>query len=83
MIKSWEELGEILAEFENRLSYLENSQHFHYPEDRPEPKPVFRPRPIHDEIDQLKAGFLYLQKNVNAISDKKIVDKQGKYKRYI
>ena len=25
MIKSFEELGDILAEFENRLSYLENS----------------------------------------------------------
>lgn len=26
MITSFEELGEVLAEFENRLSYLENSQ---------------------------------------------------------
>ena len=26
MIKSWRELGEVLAEFENRISTLENSQ---------------------------------------------------------
>ncbi len=33
MIKSFEELGEVLADFEVRLSVLENSQHFHEPKE--------------------------------------------------
>lgn len=28
-------------------------------------KPVFKPRPVDDEIDQLKAGFLFLQNKLN------------------
>lgn len=28
-------------------------------------KPTFRPRPIDDEVDQLKAGFLFLQNKIN------------------
>ena len=31
------------------------------------PEPVFRPRPVDKEIDQLKAGFLFLQAKVNEL----------------
>ena len=30
-------------------------------------EPVFRPRPVDKEIDQLKAGFLFLQAKVNEL----------------
>lgn len=33
--------------------------------EEPEVKPVFRPRPIDNEVDQLKAGFLHLQGKLN------------------
>ena len=35
------------------------------------PKPVFRPRPVDKEIDQLKAGFLFLQAKVNELQARK------------
>ena len=34
-------------------------------------QPVFKPRPVDKEIDQLKAGFIYLQNKVNTLTDKK------------
>ena len=37
-------------------------------------KPVFHPRPIDNEVDQLKAGFLYLNRKLNELQDKKKVD---------
>lgn len=43
---------------------------------RSEIEPIFRPRPVDDEIDQLKAGFLHLQEKVYKLTDKKKVDKQ-------
>ena len=33
-------------------------------------QPVFKPRPVDKEIDQLKAGFLYLQNKFNEHLDK-------------
>ena len=34
----------------------------------------FRPRPVDKEIDQLKAGFLFLQAKVNELQAKKKID---------
>jgi len=34
-------------------------------------QPVFRPRPIDKEIDQLKAGYIHLQNKLNTYIDKK------------
>ena len=34
-------------------------------------QPVFKPRPVDKEIDQLKAMVLYLQNKVNTLTDKK------------
>jgi len=39
MINTWEELGEILAEFENRLSLLENSMPYRLLKSEEEQKP--------------------------------------------
>lgn len=41
MITNWKELGEFLAEVENRLSYLENSQTV-YREEPKEPQEIVR-----------------------------------------
>jgi len=34
-------------------------------------KPVFKPRPVDKEIDQLKAGYLHLQNKLNDLTIKK------------
>lgn len=70
MIKGWEELADVLAEFENRFSYLENSMHGHETKAE-EPKQVFRPRPVDDEIDQLKSKLNKFEKIFNKYFDEK------------
>ena len=40
-------------------------------------QPVFRPRPVDKDIDQLKAGFIHLQNKLNEYIDK---NKNGKNK---
>ena len=37
---------------------------------KPEIRPIFRPRPVDKEIDQLKAGYIHLQKKLNEHLDK-------------
>jgi len=34
-------------------------------------QPIFRPRPVDREIDQLKAGYIHLQNKLNTLIDKK------------
>ena len=77
LIRQYPELGEVFAEFENRISYLENSQSYHKEESESEIQPVFRPRPVDKELDQLKAGFIHLQNKLNEYIDK---NKNGKNK---
>ena len=40
-------------------------------------QPIFRPRPVDKEIDQLKTGFVDLQNRLN-----KHMDKKKKYNKY-
>jgi len=40
-------------------------------EDIKEIQPVFKPRPVDKEIDQLKAGYIHLQNKLNEYIDKK------------
>ena len=40
-------------------------------------QPVFRPRPVDKEIDQLKAGYIHLQNKLYEHLDKKKSDKGG------
>ncbi len=71
LINQYPELGDVFAEFENRISSLENSLPYHHEEPKSEIQPVFKPRPVDKEIDQLKAMVLYLQNKVNTLTDKK------------
>ena len=66
-IKSPQKLSDILTTNE-RLAILE---------DKKEIQPVFRPRPVDKEIDQLKAQILYLQNKLNEHIDE---SKTGKNK---
>ncbi|KKM60008.1 hypothetical protein LCGC14_1546160 [marine sediment metagenome] len=84
-VQSWEELGKALAEFENRISYLENSQPYHQEaatiqsqNENPTLKEAAEPWADKqwDVINQLRAMVLYLQEKVNKSLDKKAVDKQ-------
>lgn len=60
-IKAARKLSDILTTNE-RLAILE---------DKKEIQPVFKPRPVDKEIDQLKGMVLYLQNKVNNLTDKK------------
>ena len=66
MIESWEELGEELAEFENRLLFLENSQP--YPREGDEViethTPELTPQRIYLNIDRKS---LELQKRISLL----------------
>ncbi len=80
-VKQCPELGEVLAEFENRLAYLESILPYRAPEEPGKIKPVFKSRPVNKEIDQLKAGFLHLQKELNKhISIRKVTTLSKNYK---
>ena len=55
MIKSFEELGEVLAEFENRISYLEMSANSSLEQQAPQPQEI-----IHRHSDMSKQEFARL-----------------------
>ena len=61
LIRQYPELGDALAEFENRISFLENSLPYYQEEYKSEIQPVFKPRPVDKEIDQLKANYIGLR----------------------
>ena len=78
MIKSWEELGDHLAEIENRFLYLEHSQNSQQTEERDGPlsvEPEWTKKQW-ETVSQLRSMVLYLQEKVNKVSDRKTVDKQ-------
>ena len=78
LILMYPELGEVLAEIENRLLYLEHSQPIRDLELEPKPsivEPEWTSKQW-DTITQLKSMVLYLQEKVNTLTDKKAVDKQ-------
>ena len=67
MIHSFEELGEVLAEFENRISFLENSQHFHEPKEEHSISEICTPesewsKNQRDTMNQLKAEVVHWRK---------------------
>lgn len=68
-----EEIQEMLAEFENRISYLENSLPFH---SDPEPTPVYKDTEWTnrqwDAVKQLKAQVIHLTTKVNELRAKKV-----------
>ena len=85
MIKSWEELGDHLAEIENRLSYLENSANNTQVGDIEERlskiESLLESQPQRTDnkgetTKQIRAMVLYLQRKLNQHMDKKKVDKQ-------
>lgn len=59
MLKSWQELGNVLADFESRLLTLENSQPYHHV-DQSELIPLKEPANQGD-IDQLKCDLISLR----------------------
>ncbi len=87
MIKSFEELGDVLAEFENRIKTLENSMPFY--EVEPEPKEVkvehhhynhSLSKKEWDDMEQTRLRTIHLEKRIKQLQDKKMVDKQYRYK---
>ena len=69
LIRQYPELGNVFAEFENRISFLENSLSYQE-EPKTEIQPIFRPRPVDKEIDQLKADFIRFRNQFNEHLDK-------------
>jgi len=67
------EIGDILAEFENRISTLEmlhTQSYSSYKETKIEPQPK-KETFSNSAITELKSKFLYLQNKLNAHLDKK------------
>ena len=80
MINCWEELGEVLAEFENRISYLENLGHSYTPQ---EPQPEVHVKKIYPYISVDKKA-LELQKRIVELEGKlEHLDKKRKYNKYL
>ncbi len=80
LIRQYPELGEAFAQFENRVSYLENCQHSHEPEE-PQPKEKDIPwvSSQWDTIKQIRAMILFLQGKLNEHVDASKKKSQGKY----
>ncbi len=81
MIKSWEELGDALADFENRILTLEMSQPYSRIE---EPLPVRESvtsltSKEWDAINQLKGMQLHLDKKLSSLLERKAKGKSYKY----
>ena len=75
--EEWQDIDEARARLQ---AYKDKVQPYPaYPEDNapPEIKPIFRARPVDTEIDQLKAGFLFLQRKLAEHTDK--AKGRGKY----
>ena len=76
MIKSWEDLGDALANFENRISCLENTMPF-YSFEKPEGKS--QQRIIYELRQSDRALILHLQNKLNEHIDAS----KGKTSKYI
>ncbi len=75
LVKECPELGEAFAEFENRISYLENKLPYHEEAAKEAiEEPVTEGRWVSkqwDVVNQLRSMVLYLQEKVNKSTDKK------------
>ena len=75
LIRQYPELGDVFANFENRLLYLENSQPYHRDPEQPKPEPeipnIPEVRQLKYQVEQAKAGYLHLQNKLNEHLDKK------------
>jgi len=75
LIRQYPELGDVFANFENRLLYLENSQPYHRDPEQPKLEPeipdILELRQLKHQIEQAKAGYLHLQNKLNDYIDKK------------
>lgn len=84
MITNWKELGDTLAEIENRLSTLENSLSSNVIQEKStrETIKVTNLTMTDTQISYLRKNLLsYIDKELKEYKDK--VDKQKKYKEYI
>jgi len=77
MIKTWEELGDALAEFENRVSTLEYSVPYAR-EDKPTPVPEGKKLTEREwgELQQIKSRLSFLQEKLNNHLDKTKAEKK-------
>ena len=73
MITNWEQLGEVLSEFENRLSYLEMSQPVRELEERELPQVQPTPKELRESQHRTQVLVSDLMNRVNGhIKDAKI-----------
>ncbi|KKN71844.1 hypothetical protein LCGC14_0416980 [marine sediment metagenome] len=81
IVKDYPEFGELLAEFENRISYLENSQPYSRLEEEPSPTPTTDrlSNKERDVIASLRAMVLHIEKKLNEYIDASKKRKRGTY----
>lgn len=82
LIKEHPELGECLAEFESRISYLENSQSYSSLGEKEPPLPTTTDRLSNKERDiiaNLRALVYHLEKKLNEHLDASMKKKKDSY----
>lgn len=81
MITSWEELGEILAEFELRIEFLENSLPYKREAEEPKPEPEILVRTylsVDKKTLELQQRIVSLEENIKKL--RPITKARPKYK---
>ena len=79
MIKSWEELGEQLAEFETRILFLENSLPYKREAEEPKPEPETKGK-LYTYLNVDKKA-LELQKRIVSLEEKEKLKATAKERR--
>ncbi len=82
LIKQCPAIGDILAEFENRISYLENAMPGErMPEEAPVTPKVTPAPPSSQEIEQLTAKVRYLSGQYQELANARA--KSNRYEKYV
>ncbi len=82
IVRDYPEFGELLAEFENRISHLENSQPYHRVEETAPPLPATTDRLSNKERDIIarwRAMVLHIEKKLNEHIDASKKKKKDSY----
>ena len=72
LIRQYPELGDVFANFETRILFLENSLPYHRELEFPKPEipDLLEIRQLKYQVEQAKAGYLHLQNKLNGHLDK-------------
>ena len=82
LIEQYPELGDVFADFENRILFLENSQPYNKPEPIPEPEPEPWTKRQWDSVQQLRGAQRHTDKTLLSTLKKIKEQSNARAKRY-